>query len=192
MAKNVKEQIKEEMNKIKYEDIPVVLNISVTPVKKVIDCHDKYKCFISPSFLVDDISIICNVIGEEFNNINIINITGYRGIQEEKEKYIKDFVDLFKNTDNVICTESYVSMEEFPPDKYYLPELTNPKEINSDMEVLPVEEIIGRESKMLESLGFVSINNFTKYEYKEAFIYPNKFGKAVIDKMNGLLRKSED
>ena len=46
---------------------------------------------------------------------------------------------------------------------------------------VPFDEVLTRDSKMFQELGFVYVNDLCKFETSLAFVYPNKLGKTVIN-----------
>lgn len=97
---------------------------------------------------------------------------------ELKEKTLKHVLDTFKENDCVIITDAYVSLNEFPNEIYTLDKQEEP-----DKELLPIDDVLKRESNLLEKLGFININDYIQYEYKVAFIYGNTNGKFLVEKI---------
>lgn len=134
------------------------------------------------------ISIIASILRDIIkipNDVTIVNISSYKGTTEEKQKAIKDVCEKYKEGEHIICTTAYVSTDEFPEDKYFDIDFDEP--VNGKQPV-PYEEIIQRESIMLEELGFVNINNFIGYSKKAAYIYPNALGKQIIEYCDSQIR----
>lgn len=94
------------------------------------------------------------------------------------EDIIKDFISKVNMDNSIICCCTFISTAEFPSDKYFDPIIE--KTINGKLP-LPIDEILTRERKVLESLGFININKYVGYEYGEAFVYGNTLGKEVSD-----------
>lgn len=134
---------------------------------KILQCYN---------FLCSDIMNI--MLAENLSdNPRIMHINEYNGTQEEKQQNLKELIDKFKDDNIVIATSAYVSNIEFPEDEYYYDEPeTGKKE-------LPMDEVLERESKMLEALGYSCVNEYVGYEWQIAYIYPNEIGQKVIDIM---------
>ena len=106
----------------------------------------------------------------------ILYIMKNEGTEEYKKKYLDEIISKFSK-DYIICTCAYASKDEFPSSKYYLgkPEVGK--------EPLPIDEILDRERKILEEKGFISINSYVAYEYKDVFIYLNNEGTILASYM---------
>ena len=89
-----------------------------------------------------------------------------------------------KRTDNntVILTTAYISTEEFPESEWYLPDEEN--DDTSTKKPIPADVVLKRQMRILEAVGFVNVNGFVRYNYKEAYIWPNEAGKRVIGLFN--------
>lgn len=124
------------------------------------------------------ISDIIHMMKNHSINKPILSIETNEGTEEYKKKYLDEIISKFSK-DYIICTSSYASMNEFPESKYYL-RASEPEE---GKELLPINEILDREKKILEEKGFMSINSYVAYEYKEAFIYLNNEGKILASYM---------
>lgn len=118
-------------------------------------------------------------------------IRSYEGTQEEKVKLIKEQVKLLDKMGCVIITDAYISNTEFPASKYVLPNFDRTDSLD-DREVIPVDEVLERESKLLESLGFISINDYVDYEWKVAYIYGNELGKKIANHLKEIVKEFED
>lgn len=127
------------------------------------------------SFMIREIS---SYLLSHNDTAKIVNIYKHVGPEEEQAAKIREVLDKYKNNNVVICTDAYISDEEFPDAEWYL------KDAEPGKKPIPVLEVLNRKSKMLESLGFVDVNWYVGYEYKRAFIYPNEAGKKVIDHWN--------
>lgn len=124
----------------------------------------------------DDYNFMCDDIKRLMLNNDIkgpiVHILNFDSEQEKKYFYLDNFCSVFSD-DTVILTTAYVSAEEFPEDEWYL---DKPK---PGLKKIPVNDILERESKLLESVGFININDFVQYEYKEAYIYGNEIGRKI-------------
>ena len=110
----------------------------------------------------------------------VVFIQNYNGTQEEKAKTISDFVSLYEGKNVAIVSWAYVSTEEFSEEKYYDPYEAHHEDDISKKIPIPYEEVIERESKLLESVGFININNFCNYEFAKVYIYSNQIGKEIV------------
>lgn len=139
------------------------------------------------SFIEQDVSGIMNELN--LDNIPLINITSYEGTQEEKYNQLKSVINILKNVDCVIITTAYLSTVEFSPTEYYFPV---DDEVSSSKKAIPIKEVLERDSALLESIDFISINHYVRYETKVAYIYANDYGKKINDymkKLNDLFNK---
>lgn len=104
----------------------------------------------------------------------ILYIQNYNGTQAEKEQYIERIINTYKDKkDYVIVSRAYASLEE---DKIKI----NKKPVP----YVPYDMLIKRESKMLESLGFQSLESLgflTNNEIGIVYIYRNELGKKVCN-----------
>lgn len=98
--------------------------------------------------------------------------------EDEKREFIAWITS--NNPDAVIIAEAYVSTEQYPESEYFY------GEPEVDKKPLPLAEILEYESKILEVLGFVSVNNYICYEHKDAHIYNNEIGKKIKAEMDRL------
>lgn len=143
----------------------------------------------SGSMMLNDLMGILTQMPNKEDTV-IVLIENYNGTQEEKEEALKEVLDWCKEQENVvILTWAYVSTLEFPPNKFY-----DPHDYKTEVEAaikagrkpIPFDEVIKRESELLESVGFVDFNFFVNYEFSNAYLYPNKLGKEVIEKAKKL------
>lgn len=144
------------------------------------------------SFMVQDVREVLNHLNKREYKNNIIEFTCEDNNKEKQLEECKNFIEkqLKNNPESIILTSAYISLEEFPKEEYCFDYEKN-KDMNKYKKVLPVDDILKRESDILERLGFVSINNYVGYEYKVAFIYPNEIGKEIIDYINNLEKDVE-
>ncbi len=132
-------------------------------------------------FMVSDIITIKKDIKDiAEKEIRIVNIYAC-GDTEEKSEAIKNICDHYKDDNYIICTAAYVPariwLDEFPDDIYDY--LCNKLPAENDIDI-PYKEVLERELKMLEGLGFVNINNIVQYG-RVAYIYSNTLGKKIVD-----------
>lgn len=80
--------------------------------------------------------------------------------------------------DTVVLTTAYISTDLYPESEWRLPgdcdEADNRK-------VIPVGSVLEKEAELLEAVKFVNVNDFVRYEYKEAYVWPNNIGKRVVE-----------
>lgn len=88
--------------------------------------------------------------------------------------------------DTVVLTTTYISTDLYPESEWRLPgdcdEADNRK-------VIPVGSVLEKEAELLEAVKFVNVNDFVRYEYKEAYVWPNNIGKRVIECMQRLVSR---
>lgn len=128
------------------------------------------------SFFTQDIKALMDI---NMKRIHMIRIDDNDYLDKNKADVFKDYMKNMPE-DELYITTAYISCEEFSPNKYCI--FKNEKDVNKKL--IPVNEVLERENKILEDAGFVDVNNYVGYEYKTAFIFPNKIGQKVIDKMN--------
>lgn len=139
------------------------------------------------SFMIGDmLSLLTRM---ERNDAILVFIQNYYGTQEEKAEAIKEVLSLFEDNKNVvILTWSYVSTDEFKEDEYYdqysFDKEYREKSIEAGKKEIPFDEVVERESKLLEELGFKDINDFIGYEFSKAYLYNNSLGKEMINFIN--------
>lgn len=132
----------------------------------------------SRPFMINDIIAIL-----QDRNIKaaVIYISNYYGNDKYKKFMFNKLVDAFKfYNDVVICTSASVFIEDFPETEYYDPNDKNCEDVG-DKKPVPFDEEIERQSKIIESAGFVDFNFYVNYEFSKAYIYPNKLGKKILD-----------
>lgn len=136
---------------------------------------------------LNEMMMVQDLLGilEEMNrrDVTVVVIINYNGTQKEKEESIKYVTSLFENKDDVvILTWAYVSTKEFPETNYYDASLGEiPEEEAAGKKPVPYDEFIERESKLLESIGFIDFNGFINYEFSKAYLYGNKLGKEILE-----------
>lgn len=88
--------------------------------------------------------------------------------------------------DTVVLTTAYISTDLYPESEWRLPgdcdEVDNRK-------VIPVGSVLEKEAELLEAVKFVNVNDFVRYEYKEAYVLPNNIGKRVVECMQRLVSR---
>ncbi len=88
--------------------------------------------------------------------------------------------------DTVVLTTTYISTDLYPESEWRLPgdcdEADNRK-------VIPVGSVLEKEAELLEAVKFVNVNDFVRYEYKEAYVWPNNIGKRVVECMQRLVSR---
>lgn len=88
--------------------------------------------------------------------------------------------------DAVVLTTAYISTDLYPESEWRLPgdcdEVDNRK-------VIPVGSVLEKEAELLEAVKFVNVNDFVRYEYKEAYVLPNNIGKRVVECMQRLVSR---
>lgn len=115
--------------------------------------------------------------------VTIVRIISYEGSMEEKEKGIKDIVEMASLMDTwktpyIVCTDAYISKEEYPESRYSVyPDVA----ASEGKELINIRQALYPYNMMLDRLGFVNTNFYTAYQFKESFIYPSTVGKLVIN-----------
>lgn len=88
--------------------------------------------------------------------------------------------------DTVVLTTTYISTDLYPESEWRLPgdcdEADNRK-------VIPVGSVLEKEAELLEAVKFVNVNDFVRYEYKEAYVWSNNIGKRVVECMQRLVSR---
>ena len=88
--------------------------------------------------------------------------------------------------DTVVLTTAYISTDLYPESEWRLPgdcdEADNRK-------VIPVGSVLEKEAELLEAVKFVNVTDFVRYEYKEAYVWPNNIGKRVVECMQRLVSR---
>ena len=124
----------------------------------------------SHSFMVEDIFGLSEDIKEVIEVSDMYIDKKMRG--REIGKYIiSQALEVYK--DSIICLATGAIKREYP----------------EEPSVEEYDKLLEGLSRYYTRLGFVSINNYVGYEHHEAFIYPNKAGKWVLNLINSLLKK---
>ncbi|MCI9077603.1 MAG: hypothetical protein HFH68_01595 [Lachnospiraceae bacterium] len=153
-----------------------IASLNFVNVKK----NSKEEDFKGYSFMVQDIAGILTGLALE---AVIVEIYRYSGVQEEKTDIIKRICTAFPDNEEkkfVICIKAYANTEEFPESEYYDPG-TVQGEVCDGRKPVPFDDVICRESAMLEDIGFAGFNHVVGYENSKAYIYANDMGKLVLD-----------
>lgn len=137
---------------------------------------------INSSFLTADIAtFITNAEYPDFKSV-IINNWDDDDNSEELMKNISSELD-----DNTLyLTTAYCSMKKYPEDKYYL------FEPEPEKELLPVDDILNRGSKILEDNNWICINDYIRYEFQKAYVYRNKLGIQLVNYINKLMKNNKE
>ena len=131
--------------------------------------------------------------------VTIMRIISYEGSMEEKEKGIKDIVEMASLMDTwqtpyIVCTDAYISKDEYPESKYVLKSKYGLGQHTVDAEgrePINVKKALYPYTLMLDGLGFVNTNFYTQYEFKESFIYPATVGKLIINHWKKLVEEKD-
>lgn len=128
--------------------------------------------------------------GTPFAKSRIAEIFNLNPNKEDKKVEYKQFINTYikDNEDVILLARSIISDFEFPPEKWCLDYQKNNPE-NAGKSVINDREVIQRENEVLEEVGFTNINNYVSYEYGDAFVYPNKAGKAVLEAICNITKK---
>ena len=105
--------------------------------------------------------------------------------------YIKGMIPMMETISEypiVFITRAYASTDRFPEDLFYIDD----KDASKKKIKLPIDDILKKEHKAFEKLGFVSINDYVQYENSEAFIYPNRIGLRLKDHFTDLLQQKDN
>lgn len=85
----------------------------------------------------------------------------------------------------MFLTRGYVSTDTFPEKLFYID--------NCDKKrgkiKLPMKEILEKEHKALEKMGFISINEWTQFDTSEAFVWGNQIGLQLKDYITDQIQK---
>ena len=121
-------------------------------------------------FMIQDIFGLMPEETEIFEIQSIYVSPEFRG-QGLASTLIKQSVDLHK--DKIVCCAAGASTEEYSV------------EPSRDQ----YAEILEGMYRFWTKQGFVSINNFVRYETKEAFVYPNEKGLALLREIERVLNE---
>lgn len=129
----------------------------------------------SDGFFLEDIADILHI---KLNSKNIANIESDEKDYDKALKEINDYCKKIGEKKIIIATAD-IKIEDYPEDKYVLNKYE--LEMFPDKKLIPVDKVLKEQSKIYEEAGFVNVNDYVGYEYKVAFIYPNEYGKKVIN-----------
>lgn len=130
----------------------------------------------SDGFFLEDIEHVLHI---KLNSANVANIESDRKVYNKALKEIKDYCKEIGEKKIIIATAD-VKKEDYPEDKYVL----------NEHELKMFHKVLKEQSKIYEEAGFVNVNDYVDYKYKVAFIYPNEYGKKVINEFNKILKKN--
>ena len=152
-------------------------NLSFTEIKPETNVKE-----LKLSFLITDLAEILQSIGKP---ATIVCITSVDDDQKNKEFVYKQITELFKDSKDlatgnqfVICATAYISTTEFSESEW---DIDKKKANDMGKKLIPYDEVLERESKLLEAVDFININNYVGYECKKAYLYNNDIGKEIID-----------
>lgn len=132
--------------------------------------------------MIQDLFGILTMMEKE--KTTVVLILNYNGTQEQKEESIKELVSMYEDKEDVvIITWAYVSTKEFPETEYYNDRSLRDLEesVVFGKKPVPFDEIIERESNLLESIGFIDFNEYVGYENSRAYLYGSALGKEVVE-----------
>lgn len=115
------------------------------------------------------------LVGIAKNRVHNLDVSDY--LDKNKAEVLKEYLKDIPN-DELYIIEAYISVVEFPIDKYCLYDTPNKR-----YPLIPIDKVLTRENKIMEAAGFVNVNDYVDYEYKTAFVYPNEIGKKLIEIM---------
>ncbi len=136
----------------------------------------------SDGFFLEDIAHALHI---KLNSTNIANIESDEKDYDKALKEINDYCKKIGEKKIIIATAD-IKIEDYPEDKYVLNEYE--LKMFPDKKLIPVDKVLKKQSKIYEEAGFVNVNDYVDYEYKIAFIYPNEYGKKVINEFNKILK----
>lgn len=141
-------------------------------------------------FIVGDTVSLLSHVNPDSIIVYISSYTINNPSQDEKKKMLQNIVSGYKDKENyLVLTSAYVSLDEFPEDKYYDPYINN--ENIEGKEEIPFDEVIERESKLLESIGFIDFNDYVSLEFSKAYVYNNKLAQDMFNYIKNEVQKGE-
>lgn len=173
-------------NKRKYAIVnprPSIYDFKIdTILPESLENVSKYSFMIQDCYGID--------IGEKYTIVELVkHPTSFDfNFQEFFDMYIKGIIPMMEKVSEypiVFLTRAYVSTDRFPEDLFYIDD----KDASKKKMKLPIDDILKKEHKAFEKLGFVSINDFVQYENSEAFIHPNRIGLKLKDHFADLLQQ---
>lgn len=129
--------------------------------------------FLTDGFFHGDVHFAVQELGLTDVRIKLL----YQKQNGDKEQRVKEWQSRLSNLEDnvVVLTSAFISTDEFPESDWCL------EEDSTDRKLIPVNDVLERECAVLESAGFVNVNDFIRYENKEAYVWPNEAGKKIIE-----------
>lgn len=115
-------------------------------------------------------------IGLDVEKVPLFYIYTNEGSKDCKISTIQNMLYGLDVENCVLIADAHVSESEFPSERYITEESKNNL----------IDKVLERESQILESLGFIDINFYVKYEFKKAYIYGNENGKRIVEYFKSL------
>lgn len=141
-----------------------------------------YGAGVNGLFLED----IQDVLHIGLNDNNIANIESDEKDYEKALKEIKDYCQAIGD-EKIIIAVADIKTKDFPEEEYTL---SVSKDCNKKL--IPIDEVLKKIGKLYENAGFVNVNEYVGYEYQTAFVYPNEYGKEIIQKFNAIIKADNE
>jgi hypothetical protein len=141
-----------------------------------------YGAGVNGLFLED----IQDVLHIGLNDNNIANIESDEKDYEKALKEIKDYCQDIGD-EKIIIAVADIKTKDFPEEEYTL---SVSKDCNKKL--IPIDEVLKKIGKLYENAGFVNVNEYVGYEYQTAFVYPNEYGKEIIQKFNAIIKADNE
>ena len=141
-----------------------------------------YGAGVNGLFLED----IQDVLHIGLNDNNIANIESDEKDYEKALKEIKDYCQDIGD-EKIIIAVADIKTKDFPEEEYTL---SVSKDYNKKL--IPIDEVLKKIGKLYEDAGFVNVNEYVGYEYQTAFVYPNEYGKEIIQKFNAIIKADNE
>lgn len=141
-----------------------------------------YGAGVNGLFLED----IQDVLHIGLNDNNIANIESDEKDYEKALKEIKNYCQDIGD-EKIIIAVADIKTKDFPEEEYTLYVSKD-----CDKKLIPVDEVLKKTGKLYEEAGFVNVNEYVGYEYETAFVYPNKYGKEIIQKFNAIIKADNE
>lgn len=141
-----------------------------------------YGAGVNGLFLED----IQDVLHIGLNDNNIANIESDEKDYEKALKEIKDYCQDIGD-EKIIIAVADIKTKDFPEEEYTL---SVSKDCNKKL--IPIDEVLKKIGKLYEDAGFVNVNEYVGYEYETAFVYPNEYGKEIIQKFNAIIKADNE
>lgn len=134
-------------------------------------------------FFLEDIQDVLHI---RLNNNNTANI---ESDEKDFEKALKEIKDYCQNTGDkkIIIAVADIKTKDFPEEEYTLYVSKG-----CDKKLIPVDEVLKKTGKLYEEAGFINVNEYVGYEYETAFVYPNKYGKEIIQEFNAIIKSNNE